>query len=78
MGRWSEDDLLIYVDLDDGSYCNGAYGPPSNMRVSADTGCNLKEFRLHFLADGDIATGEEINYNYGAFAISSDWAEFGL
>ena len=78
MGRWSEDDLLIYVYLDDRSYCNGTYGPPSNMRVSADTGCNLKDFRLHFLADGDIAAGEEINYNYGAFAISYGWEEFGL
>ena len=24
MGQWYEEDLLISVDLDDGSYCNGA------------------------------------------------------
>ena len=27
---------------------------------------------------GDIAVGKEIIYNYGDFAISSGWAEFGL
>ena len=28
MGRWSEGDLLISMDLDNGSYCNGDYGVP--------------------------------------------------
>ena len=26
MVQWSEEDLLISIDLEDGSYCNGAYG----------------------------------------------------
>ena len=42
MGQWSEDDLLISVDLEDGSYCNGAYGWPSNIRVAAEAGCETK------------------------------------
>ena len=31
-----------------------------------------------FFADGYIVAGEEIIYNYGSFAISSGWEEFGL
>ena len=45
------------MDLDNGSYCNGAYGGPSNMRVAVEMGCDTKECRFHFLADGDIAVG---------------------
>ena len=71
MVRWSEEDLLISVDLDDGSHCNGAYGGPSNMRVDVETGCDAKECRFHFFEAGYIAAEEEIIYNYGAFAISS-------
>ena len=52
MGRWSEEDLLISMDLDNGSYCNGAYGGPSNIRVAADTGFDAKECRFHFLRMG--------------------------
>ena len=73
VGRWSDEDLLISVDLDDGSYCNGAYRGASDIRVAADTGCDAKECRFHFFAAGDIAAGEEIIYNFGAFAISSGW-----
>ena len=42
MGKWSGEDLLISVDLDNGYYFNGAYGGPSNMKVAAETGCDLK------------------------------------
>ena len=52
------------MDLDDGSYCNGAYEGGSNMRVAVETGCDAKECMFHFFAAGDIATGEEIIYNY--------------
>ena len=60
MGRWSEEDLLISVDLDDGYYCNGAYWGPSNMRVAAETVCDSKECRFPFFAAGDIAAEEDI------------------
>ena len=69
---------MISVDLDDGSYCSDCYGGPSNMRVDAETGCDAKECRFQFFEAGEIAAGEEIIYNYGVFAISSGWAEFGL
>ena len=39
------------MDLDDGSYFNGAYGGPSNMRVAAEKGCDAKYCRLHFFLD---------------------------
>ena len=78
MGRWSEEDILIPVDVDYRSYCDGAYGGPNNMRVAADTGCDAKERRFYFFADRDIEAGEEIIYNYGEFVISSVWAEFVL
>ena len=58
MGRWSEEDLLISVDLDGGYYCNGSYRGTINMMMAADTGCDAKEFRFHFFAAGDIAVGE--------------------
>ena len=41
------------------------------MRETAETGCDAKECRFHFFADGDVAAGEDIFYNYGDFAISS-------
>ena len=66
------------MDLDDGYHCNGNYHPPSNTRVTTDTGCDAKECRLHFFVAGEIEEGEEIICNYGAFAISSVWTEFGL
>ena len=78
MGRWSEEDLLISVDLDDGYHCNGAYGGVSHMRVAVETICDAKECRFHLFVAGDIAAGEEIIYNYRAFAVSSSWTEFGL
>ena len=46
-------------------------GGGSNRRVAAETGCDEKECRFHFFAAGDIAAGEEIIYNDGAFEISS-------
>ena len=48
------------------------------MRVATETGYDAKDFRFHFFAAGEIAAGEEIICNYGAFAISFCWAEFGL
>ena len=78
IGRWYEEDLLISMDLGDGSYSNGAYGGPSDTRVVVETGCDAKECRFHFFAAEDIAAGEEIICNYGAFVISSIWEEFGL
>ena len=69
---------MIYVDLNDGSYCNGTYRGASNMRVSTETGFDEKECRFNFFAAGDIAAGEDIIYSYRAFEISSGWAEFGL
>ena len=66
------------MDLDNGYECNGTYGGPSNMRVAEDIGCYAKEFRFHFFVARDIASGEEIIYNYRAFVVSSGWAEFGL
>ena len=78
MGGWSEKDFLISVDLDDGSYCNAAYGGPSNTRVAEDTGCDSKECRFHFFATEDIAVGEEIVCNYSSFSDGSGWAKFGL
>ena len=38
--------------------------------------CKIVQFP--FFADGDIAAGEEIIYNYRAFTISYIWVEFGL
>ena len=35
-----------------------------------------EECRFHSFAAGEIAVGEDIIYNYRAFAISSGWAEF--
>ena len=78
MGQRYEEDLLISVDLDGRSHCNGAYGGVSNMRVAAETGCDAKECRFHFFAAGYISDMGGIIYNYGAFVISSRWAEFGL
>ena len=63
MGRWYKEDLLISVDLNDISYCNGAYGAPSNLRVAAETGYDANEFRFHFFVNGEIAAGEDIIYN---------------
>ena len=60
MGQWFEEDLLISVDLDHGSYCNGAYEGPSNMRVSVEIGCDSKECRFQFFLAGYIAAGEDI------------------
>ena len=74
----SKEDILISLDLDDTSYCNGAYGGPSNIRVDAEAGCDTKERRFYFFAAGDIVEGTDIIQNYGTFAISSGWAEFGL
>ena len=48
------------------------------MLVAAETRCDAKECRLHFFVDGDISLGEEIIYNYVAFAIISGWVEFVL
>ena len=78
MGGWSEKDFLISVDLDDGSYCNAAYGGPSNTRVAEDTGCDSKECRFHFFATEDIAVGEEIVCNYSSFSDGSGWARFSI
>ena len=66
------------MDLDDGSYCNGAYEGGRNMRVAVETVCNAKDCRFHFFVAGDIAMGEDVIYNYGDFAISSVWEDFGL
>ena len=66
------------MDLDNGYYCNGAYGGPSNIRVAAETRFVAKECRFHFFAAGVIAAGYDILYNYRSFVISSGWAEFGL
>ena len=60
MGRCYEEDLLISVDLENGFYCNGAYGVPSNMRAPAETGCDGKDCRFHFFAAGEIVAGEVI------------------
>ena len=46
--------------LDDGSYYNGNYGVSVNIRVDAETGCTAKDYKFHFLADGDIVVDEEI------------------
>ena len=35
-------------------------GGDSNMRVDAETGCTAKDYKFHFLADGDIVVDEEI------------------
>ena len=35
-------------------------GEVSNTRVAAETGCDSKEWRFHFIAAGDIAVGKEI------------------
>ena len=43
-----------------------------------ETGCDAKVCRFRFFEDGDIAEGEEIIYNYGAFVVCSGWAEFYL
>ena len=77
-GRLSEEDIRISVDLDGVYYCNGAYWGPSNMWVAAETGRDAKDCRLHFFASGDVTVGEEIIHNYGACAIRSGLAEFGL
>ena len=53
-------------------------GGPSNMRMDAETGCDAKECMFRFFAASVIAAGREIIYNYGYFAISSVWEEFGL
>ena len=42
MVKWYEEDLLISVDLEDGSYCNGAYRGPSNIRVDVETEFDAK------------------------------------
>ena len=68
----------MWMDLDNEFYVNGAYRGTRNIRVAAETGCDAKECRFHSFAAGYISAGEEIIYNYGAFAISSGWAEFGL
>ena len=60
MGKWSEEDLLISVDLDNGYYCSGAYKGLSNMRVATETGYDAKEFRFHFFEAGEIVAGENI------------------
>ena len=78
MGKCTEEDLLISVDLCSGSYCNGAYRGPSNMRLAAETVCDAKDCRFHFFATGYIVAGKGIIYNYGSFAMSSGWGEFGL
>ena len=78
MGRWSEEDLLISVDLDKWILLQRRLRGPSNMRVDAETECDTKEWRFRFFASGDTAAGEKIIYNYGAFVISSGWVEFGL
>ena len=52
MGQWSEGDLLISVDLDDGYHCNGDYGALSNMRVAAETVYDAKECRFQFFQAG--------------------------
>ena len=79
MGRWTKEELLISVDLDDGSYCNGpANEADSNTRVAEEMGCDAMECRFHFFAAGDIAAGEEIICDYSAFAITSGWAQFDL
>ena len=66
------------MDLDDGSYCKGAYEGGSNMRVAVERVCDAKECRFPFFVAGDIATGEDIIYKYRDFAISSVWEELGL
>ena len=48
------------------------------MRVDEDTGCDAKECRFQFFLSEEIAAGEEIIFNYGAFVISSGCAESGL
>ena len=60
MGRWSEEDLLISMDLDDVSYCNGNYRGTSNMRVAAETGCDAKERRFPFLQMGTLQWGRKL------------------
>ena len=70
MGLWYKEYILISVDLDNGYYCNGAYKGPS-MRVATETVFDTKDCRFQFFVAGYIAAGEEIIYNYGAFAISS-------
>ena len=62
---------MISVDLENGSYYNGAYRGLSNTRLVAETVCDAKECRFHFFANGGISVGEEIIFNYGPFAISS-------
>ena len=54
----------------------GGWG--SNVRLAAETVCDTKECRFQFFAAGYIAAGEDIIYNYGDFAISFGWEEFGL
>ena len=76
--QWSDEDILLSMDLDYGYYCNGDYEAPSNTRMAAETGCDAREYRFNFFVAGDISAEEEIIYNYGDFAISSGWAEFGL
>ena len=49
---------MIYVDLNDGYYCNGAYWGPINMRVAVERGYDENECRFHFFAAGDIAAVE--------------------
>ena len=71
MRRWSEEYLLISMDLYNVSYCNGCYWGTINTRVAKETGYDAKEFRFHFFVARDIASGEEIIYNYRDFVISS-------
>ena len=49
------------------------------MRVAVSTGCDERECRFHFFADGDIAGGGWGVFTItGTLRISSVWAEFGL
>ena len=48
------------------------------MGGDTETLFDAKDCRLHFFASGDVTVGEEIIHNYGACAIRSGLAEFGL
>ena len=67
MGQWSEEDLLISVDLDGGSNCNSAYGWPSNMRVAADKGFDAKDCRFRSFAAGGIAAGRWVLFTIAGY-----------
>ena len=60
MGRWSEEDLLISVDLDKWILLQRRLRCPSNMKLDVETECETKECRFHFFASGDTVAGEEI------------------